>query len=68
MTTVSADLAFSFGLFCGFLALVVWVVWPDHRCHDEKCDQYQREHKLGKYKPPPEPPTGWYGDKDRRGW
>jgi len=29
---LSADMAFSIGLFTGWLALVVWLVWPDPHC------------------------------------
>ena len=29
---LSADMAFSIGLFAGWLALVVWLVWPDPHC------------------------------------
>jgi hypothetical protein len=29
---VSSDMAFSIGLFAGWLALVVWLVWPDPHC------------------------------------
>jgi hypothetical protein len=29
---LTADLAFSIGLFAGWLALVVWLVWPDPHC------------------------------------
>ena len=29
---LSADMAFSVGLFAGWLALVVWLVWPDPHC------------------------------------
>jgi len=31
-TNVTSDLAFSIGLFAGWLALVVWLVWPDPHC------------------------------------
>lgn len=30
--SISPDLAFSLGLFAGWLALVVWLVWPDPHC------------------------------------
>jgi hypothetical protein len=29
---MTADMAFSVGLFAGWLALVVWLVWPDPHC------------------------------------
>ena len=29
---VSSDLAFSVGLLAGWLALVVWLTWPDPHC------------------------------------
>jgi hypothetical protein len=29
---ITPDLAFSVGLFAGWLALVVWLVWPDPHC------------------------------------
>ena len=29
---LTSDLAFSIGLFAGWLALVVWLVWPDPHC------------------------------------
>src|SRR6185503_1529918 len=29
---LSADMAFSIGLLAGWLALVVWLVWPDPHC------------------------------------
>jgi len=32
VTNVTSDLAFSIGLFAGWLALVVWLVWPDPHC------------------------------------
>ena len=32
MLPISADMAFSVGLFAGWLALVVWLVWPDPHC------------------------------------
>lgn len=60
---MSSDLAFSIALLAGWLALVVWLMMPgSHWCHDEHCDRYQKEKKLGKYKPPPEPPGGWFGE------
>jgi len=30
--SISPDMAFSVGLFAGWLALVVWLVWPDPHC------------------------------------
>jgi len=38
---VSSDLAFSVGLLSGWLALVVWLVWPDPHC---KCCPERRKH------------------------
>ncbi len=32
MPTITSDMAFSIGLFAGWLALVVWLVWPDPHC------------------------------------
>jgi len=29
---MTSDLAFSVGLLSGWLALVVWLVWPDPHC------------------------------------
>jgi hypothetical protein len=29
---MTSDMAFSIGLFAGWLALVVWLVWPDPHC------------------------------------
>jgi hypothetical protein len=37
---MSSDLAFSVGLLAGWLALVVWLTWPDPHC---KCCP-EREH------------------------
>ncbi len=66
---MSSDLAFSIALISGWLALVVWLVWPtnlQHPCHDQECDFYQKQHKTGRHKPPPEPPTIRH-DPDQRG-
>jgi hypothetical protein len=30
--SITPDMAFSIGLFAGWLALVVWLVWPDPHC------------------------------------
>jgi hypothetical protein len=32
MPPITPDMAFSVGLFAGWLALVVWLVWPDPHC------------------------------------
>jgi hypothetical protein len=40
---VSADLAFSIGMMAGWLALVVFLVWPSHGCHDKTCRRLQGE-------------------------
>jgi len=39
---MSSDLAFSVGLLAGWLALVVWLVWPDPHC--KCCSQRERAH------------------------
>lgn len=54
-----SDLALNIGLFAGWLALLVWILWPtnlQHPCHDQECDFYQKQHKTGRHKPPPTPP------------
>jgi hypothetical protein len=40
LPVVSSDLAFSVGLLAGWLALVVWLTWPEPHC---KCCP-EREH------------------------
>jgi len=32
VSAMTSDLAFSVGLLSGWLALVVWLVWPDPHC------------------------------------
>jgi hypothetical protein len=32
LPAMSSDLAFSVGLLAGWLALVVWLTWPDPHC------------------------------------
>jgi len=32
LRVMSSDLAFSIGLLAGWLALVVWLTWPDPHC------------------------------------
>lgn len=37
-------MAFSIGLFAGWLAFVVWVTVPgSHWCHDEHCERLRKE-------------------------
>jgi hypothetical protein len=40
--SMSSDLAFSVGLLSGWLALVVWLVWPDPHC---KCCPERKQAK-----------------------
>jgi hypothetical protein len=44
---MSSDLAFSVGLLAGWLALVVWLVWPDPHCKccPERAKQAQAKAK-----------------------
>jgi len=41
---MSSDLAFSVGLLAGWLALVVWLTWPDPHC--KCCPERQRAHQT----------------------
>ena len=41
---MSSDLAFSVGLLAGWLALVVWLTWPDPHC--KCCPEGQRAHQT----------------------
>ena len=45
---VTSDLALSVGLLSGWLALVVWLVWPEPHC--KCCRERQRAHDAGKLK------------------
>jgi hypothetical protein len=42
--TMSSDLAFSVGLLAGWLALVVWLTWPDPHC--KCCPEGRRAHQT----------------------
>lgn len=42
---MSPDLAFSIGLLAGWLALVVWLTWPDTHC---KCCVKGQEEKRAR--------------------
>ncbi|HYK97876.1 MAG TPA: hypothetical protein VEU77_05730 [Candidatus Acidoferrales bacterium] len=47
--TLSSDMAFSIGLFAGWLALVVWLVCPDPHCAccaKRTSEQAARDHRV----------------------
>jgi len=46
---LTSDMAFSIGLFAGWLALVVWLVWPDPHgacCAKRAAERATRDHRV----------------------
>jgi hypothetical protein len=47
-TVVTSDLAFSIGCLAGWLALVLFMLWPTtHDCHDKTCRRLRDERDKG---------------------